>query len=113
MTHGLGPVGVDIAGTTLTDAERDRLRHPLAGNHDHRGQYSLLRDALLRGYAAESTPPSNLERQVSVLVTARLFLTLGWILDDWPTVDHRPWGPGFVRGSQLALREWLVAPEVG
>ena len=31
MTHGLGPVGVDIAGTTLTDAERDRLRDPLVG----------------------------------------------------------------------------------
>lgn len=26
-----GPVMVDVAGTTLTDAERDRLRHPLTG----------------------------------------------------------------------------------
>lgn len=104
---GMGHHAMDLAATL------QYLRHPLAGNHDHRGQYAHLRDALLRGYAAESTPPSNLERQVAVLVTARLFLTLAWILDDWPTVDHRPWGPGFVRGSQRALREWLVAPEVG
>jgi beta-N-acetylhexosaminidase len=31
MIHGLGPVVVDIAGTTLTPAERVRLRDPLVG----------------------------------------------------------------------------------
>jgi hypothetical protein len=65
---------------------------------------------LLRGYSAEHPVSSDLARQVPLLVTARLFLTLAWILDDWPTLDHRPWGPGFIRGSQRALREWLAAP---
>lgn len=99
---GMGHHAMDLAATL------QYLRYPLAGNHDHRRQYTRLRDALLRGYAAESTPAPDLDRQVSVLVTARLFLTLAWILDDWPAVDHRPWGPGFVRGSQRALRAWLA-----
>jgi Ser/Thr protein kinase RdoA (MazF antagonist) len=100
---GMGHLAMDLAATL------QYLRYPLAGNHDHGGQYAALHDALLRGYAAEHTPPPDLTRQVSVLVTARLFLTLAWILDDWPTLDHRPWGPGFILGSQRALRAWLAA----
>lgn len=100
---GFGHHAMDLAATL------QYLRHPLANNHDHRRQYAALHDALLRGYAAEHTPSPDLALQVSVLVTARLFITLAWILDDWPCVDHRPWGPGFIRGSQRVLRTWLAA----
>jgi beta-N-acetylhexosaminidase len=31
MTHAYGPLVIDVAGTMLTDAERQRLRHPLVG----------------------------------------------------------------------------------
>lgn len=101
---GMGYQAMDLAATL------QYLRYPLAGNHDHRRQYAALHDALLRGYAAEHTPAPNLSQQVSVLVVARLFLTLAWILDDWPTLSHRSWGPGFIRGSQQALRAWLAGP---
>jgi Ser/Thr protein kinase RdoA (MazF antagonist) len=101
---GMGHHAMDLAATL------QYLRYPLAGNHDHRRQYAALYDALLRGYADEYTPSPSLTRQVSALVPARLFLTLAWILDDWPTLDHRPWGPGFIEGSQRALRAWLAAP---
>lgn len=101
---GMGYHAMDLAATL------QYLRYPLAGNHDHRRHYAELHDALLRGYASEHKPPPNLNQQVSVLVTARLFVTLAWILDDWPALDHRPWGPGFIRGSQRALRAWLAAP---
>lgn len=101
---GMGHHAMDLAATL------QYLRYPLAGNHDHRRQYAALHDALLKGYAAEHTPAADLARQVSVLVTARLFLTLAWILDDWPALDHRPWGPGFIEGSQHALQAWLAAP---
>ncbi len=101
---GMGHHAMDLAATL------QYLRYPLASNHDHRRQYPALRDALLRGYAAEHTPSPDLALQVSVLVTARLLLTLAWILDDWPALDHRPWGPGFILGSQRALREWLAGP---
>lgn len=102
---GMGLYAMDLAATL------QYLRYPLAGNHDHRPRYAALHDALLRGYAAEHAPPAQWARQVSVLVTARLFLTLGWMLDDWPALDHRPWGPGFIRGSQRALQAWLAAPD--
>ncbi|MBQ0944807.1 phosphotransferase [Ideonella sp. 4Y16] len=102
---GLGHRAMDLAATL------QYLRHPLADNHDHRPQYAALHDALLDGYAAATTPPPDLPRQVSLLITARLIMTLGWMLDDWPTLDHLPWGPGFVRGSQRALRDWLDQAE--
>ncbi len=101
---GMGHRAMDLAATL------QYLRYPLVNNHDHRRQYPALHDALLRGYAAEHTSSPDLAHQVSVLVTARLFLTLAWMLDDWPTLDHRPWGPGFIRGSQRALRAWLAYP---
>lgn len=101
---GMGHHAMDLAATL------QYLRHPLAGHHDHRPQYTALHDALLQGYEAEHTPAPHLHEQASVLVVARLFLTLGWILDDWPTPSYRPWGPAFIRGSQQALRRWLAAP---
>ena len=101
---GMGHHAMDLAATL------QYLRYPLAGNHDHRRQYAALYDALLRGYAAEHTPSPGLTRQVSALVPARLFLTLAWMLDDWPALDHRRWGPGFIDGSQRALRAWLAVP---
>lgn len=102
---GMGLYAMDLAATL------QYLRHPLAGHHDHRPRYAALHDALLRGYAAEHAPPAQWSRQVSVLVTARLFITLAWMLDDWPALDHRPWGPAFIDGSQRALREWLAAAD--
>lgn len=99
---GLGHYAMDLAATL------QYLRHPLAMNHDHRRQYATLQNALFRGYAAERALPPHVEQQVPVLITARLFLTLEWMLDDWPTLNHRPWGPGFIRGSQRALRAWLA-----
>ena len=102
---GMGHHAMDLAATL------QYLRYPLAGNHDHRRHYAALHDALLRGYAEELAPPAGLARQVSLLVTARLFLTLAWILEDWPALDHRPWGPGFIDGSRRALRAWLATPD--
>ena len=49
LTQQLGPVCVDIAGFTLTDEERARLRHPLTGmvilftrNYENREQLTAL-----------------------------------------------------------------------
>jgi len=99
---GLGHHAMDLAATL------QYLRHPLVMHHDHRRQYPALHDALLEGYAAEAALPTRVEQQVQVLIVARLFLTLAWMLDDWPTLDHRPWGHGFIRSSQQALRAWLA-----
>lgn len=83
------------------------IRHPLAGNFDHRPQYERLRDSLLEGYASVHPLPDALLEQVPVYLTARLFVTLGWMLDDWPRLDHRAWGPGFLVGAQAALADYL------
>jgi Ser/Thr protein kinase RdoA (MazF antagonist) len=84
------------------------LKWPLAGNHDHRAHYVALHDALFDGLASVQPLADSLPRRVDLLITARLFLTLEWMLDDWPHLHHRAWGPGFLRCQQQALRDWLA-----
>ena len=83
------------------------IRHPLAGNFDHRAQYDRLRDSLLDGYASVYPHPPAMLDQLPVYLTARLFVTLDWVLDDWPSLHHRAWGPGFLVGAQAALDDYL------
>jgi len=75
------------------------LQRPLAGNTDHSAAYPRLREALLAGYAERRSLPPHTESQIDDLLTARWFLTLEWILDDWPRVDLRPFGPALLRGA--------------
>jgi Ser/Thr protein kinase RdoA (MazF antagonist) len=82
------------------------LRHPLAGNHDHGDGRARLQDALLEGYASAGTLPPDVERQIDLFIVQRLLLTLEWMLDDWPRLDHRPWGPGFLAACGLLLEDW-------
>ncbi len=98
---GWGDPAMDLASTL------QYLKLPLAGNHDHRARYPALRDALFDGLGAEQPLADGLAERVDLLILARLFLTLEWMLDDWPHLRHRAWGPGFLRGQQRALREGL------
>lgn len=98
---GWGDPAMDLASTL------QYLKWPLAGNHDHRAQYPALRDALFDGLAKHQPVADGLAERVELLITARLFLTLEWMLDDWPHLRHRAWGPGFLRGQQRALRDWV------
>ena len=85
------------------------LRHWLLDQHDHRAQAPRLQEALLRGYADVAPLPPDVERQVDIHVVARMFLSLDWILDDWPHPDHRPWRAQFVAGCAQALRAYADA----
>ena len=98
---GWGHFAMDLA------ASLQYLKFPLAGNVDHRAQYARLHDSLLEGYVGVHALPDGIERQIEVCIVARLFMTLEWILDDWPSLDHRAWGPGFLRGIEDALRGYL------
>ena len=99
---GWGHFAMDLA------ASLQYLKFPLAGNFDHRSQYARLHDSVLEGYADVRALPHGVERQIEVLIVARLFMTLEWILDDWPAPDHRAWGPGFLLGLEPALRGYLA-----
>jgi hypothetical protein len=58
--------------------------------------------------------PRDVERQLDVYIVARQFETLDWMLDDWPSLDHRAWGPGFLESSQRVLRDYIAtSPERG
>lgn len=85
------------------------LRHWLTDQHDHRAQAHRLQQALLEGYAGVSGLPADIERQVDLHVVARMFMSLDWILDDWPHAGHRPWRAKFVRGCARAFRTWADA----
>ena len=74
------------------------LQHPLAGNHDHRARYPALRAQLLEGYAELRPLWPGAERQIDAMLLARWLNTVEWILDDWPRIDLRPFGPGLLRG---------------
>ena len=100
---GWGHFAMDLA------ASLQYLKFPLADNADHRPQYARLHDSLLEGYASVRALPPGVERQTAVLMVARLFMTLEWILDDWPALDHRAWGPGFLLGIEGALRGYLAS----
>ena len=99
---GWGHFAMDLA------ASLQYLKFPLAGNVDHRPQVARLHDSLLEGYAGVRALPPGVERQIEVCIVARLFMTLEWILDDWPTPDHRAWGPGFLLGVEEALRGYVA-----
>ncbi|MEP6874295.1 MAG: phosphotransferase [Burkholderiales bacterium] len=99
---GCGHFAMDLA------ASLQYLKLPLADNFDHRPQYARLHDSLLEGYADVRALPHGVERQIEILIVARLFMTLEWILDDWPAPDHRAWGPGFLLGLEPALRGYLA-----
>lgn len=98
---GWGHRALDLASTL------QYLKFPLANNHDHRPQYEHLRAALLEGYASVQALPAGVEHQIDLYLIARLFVTLDWMIDDWPAADHRAWGPAFLSGSQQALRAYL------
>lgn len=100
---GLGLPAMDLAATL------QHLRHPLPGGPDHRPQYRALHDALLEGYAAEHTLPRDAQAQVELLLHARGFATLAWMLDDWQRLDERPWGPAYLRRQPQVLRRFLAA----
>lgn len=100
---GRGPPALDLAATL------QHLRHPLPGGPDHRPQYRALHDALLDGYAAEHTLPRDAPAQVELLLHARGFGTLEWMLDDWQRLDERAWGPAYLRRQPQVLRRFLAA----
>lgn len=82
------------------------LKHPLTpADAHHRANYPRLRDALLDGYAAVRPLSDGLRAQIEPLIAARMLNTLQWIVDDWPTPNHRTWGPGFLSGLRDALEE--------
>ena len=80
------------------------LRHWLTDQHDHRAQAPRLQDALLRGYSEVRALPPDVERQIDLHIVARMFMSLDWILDDWPSADYRPWRAKFMQGCADAFR---------
>ena len=85
------------------------LRHWLLDQQDHRPQSARLQDALLQGYASIGSLPVDIERQIDVHVVARMFMSLDWILDDWPSPSYRPWRAQFVDGCAQAFRAYADA----
>ena len=100
---GWGHHAMDLA------APMQFLRHWLTDHHDHRRQAGRLQDALLGGYSEVAALPADIERQVDVYIVARMFMSLDWILDDWPRPDHRPWRAQLVRGCARAFRAYADA----
>lgn len=98
---GLGHRSFEFASTLQW------LRHPLVGNHDHGGSYVRLQHALLDGYASIAPLPADVEREIDVFIVMRLLLAIEWILDDWPSLDHRPWGPGFLAACEGLFARFL------
>ena len=85
------------------------LRHWLTDQHDHRGQADRLQAALLQGYASVAPLPADIERQIGTYVVARMFMSLDWMLDDWPSPSYRPWRAKFVHGCARAFRAYAEA----
>lgn len=100
---GQGLRAMDLASTL------QYLRHPLAGNHDHRAVLPALEAALLEGYAAVRPLPACVLAHIDTCVVLRMVGTLEWMLDCWPRLDHRAWGPHFISGSQPVLHRYLEA----
>lgn len=80
------------------------IRHPLEGHADHRASEGAMRDALLDGYAALRPLPGDVLARIDLQIAARMLNTLQWIVDDWPAIDHRSWGPRFVAELESVLR---------
>jgi Ser/Thr protein kinase RdoA (MazF antagonist) len=79
------------------------LKHPLPGRPTPAVAYPRLRDALLEGYADVRMLPAGFARQIDLYIAARTIATIEWIFEDWPTPDHRPWGPAFISQSATML----------
>ena len=99
---GWGHVALDLASTL------QYLRHPLANNHDHRPQVARLQAMLLEGYASVRVLPQDIEMHIDLYIVARMFMTLDWIIEDWPRPDHRGWGPGFLQGVEDVFGDFLA-----
>ena len=97
---GWGRRALDLASTMQF------LRHWLLDHHDHRPHAPCLQDALLRGYDSVRALPPDIERQLDLHVVARTFVSLDWILDDWPTPDHRPWRARFIEGCAQVFGDY-------
>ena len=82
------------------------LRHWLTDQHDHRPQAARLQAALLQGYASVASLPADIERQVELYIVARMFMSLDWILDEWPHAHYRPWRAKFLHGCARAFRAY-------
>jgi len=97
---GLGFMAHDLAGVLQF------LKHPLTpADEHHRTAYPSLRDALLEGYASRRSLPDSLCAQIEPLIASRMLTTLQWIVEDWPSADHRAWGPGFLSKLGAVLDE--------
>jgi Ser/Thr protein kinase RdoA (MazF antagonist) len=82
------------------------LRHPWVGNHDHGAHLPAMQAELLDGYARWRPLPPGVEQQIDLCVAIRMINTVEWILDQWPRLDTRPWGPGFLARVAGALQAW-------
>jgi Ser/Thr protein kinase RdoA (MazF antagonist) len=80
------------------------LKHPLPERPTPAVAYTRLRDALLEGYAQARTLPAGFARQIDLYIAARTIATIEWIFEDWPTLDHRPWGPAFLDKGEAMLQ---------
>ena len=88
---GFGLHAQDLASTL------QYLRHPWVDNHDHGARLAAMQDQLLEGYACWRPLPPNVEQQIDVCVAIRMINTVEWMLDQWPQLNSRPWGPGFLQ----------------
>lgn len=73
------------------------LRHPWVGNCDHARQLDAMQGELLEGYARWRPLPPDVARQIDICVAIRMINTVEWMLDQWPRLNARPWGPGFLQ----------------
>lgn len=100
---GWGQHAMDLA------APLQFLCHWLLDQHDHRAQAPRLQEALLRGYSEVAALPADIERQVDLYIVERMFMSLDWILEDWPHPGHRPWRAQFLDGCAQAFRVYADA----
>lgn len=98
---GRGHVAQELA------APLQYLKHPLPSLLDRRADYLRLKDALLHGYAAERRLPDRVEQQIDTFIGLRCLGTLEWVLDDWPKVNHRAWGPSFLREADELFKSYV------
>lgn len=82
------------------------LRHPWVGNHDHSAHLPAMQAQLLEGYARWRPLPHGVAQQIDLCVAIRMINTVEWMLDQWPRLNLRPWGPGFLARVPSALRTW-------
>lgn len=82
------------------------LRHPWVGNHDHGTRLAVMQAQLLEGYARWRPLPPGVQGQIDVCVAIRMVNTVEWMLDQWPRLDWRPWGPGFLQRVAASLARW-------